>query len=229
LRLDLHVHTCYSEDCWVPLQGTVEAVLKGPIDAIAVMDHNQIEGALLLTETAPFPVIVGEEIASSGGEIAGLFLQELIPPGLSMAETVLRIREQGGLVYAPHPLARDVPRALGRENLLAILDDVDIVEGFNARILWSADNIHAQEIARQRSIPIAAGSDAHFAREIGRAGVELDDFSDAESFLNSLRKGRIFGRRTPYLFSLVTCGLWYVDKAREIVSCLARPSSSPHR
>jgi predicted metal-dependent phosphoesterase TrpH len=228
LRLDLHVHTCYSEDCWVPLQGTVEAVLRGPIDAIAVIDHNEIEGALLLAETAPFAVIVGEEIASSGGEIAGLFLQELIPPGLSMEETISRIREQGGLVYAPHPLARDVPRALGRENLLAIIDEVDIVEGFNARILWSADNISAQEIALRHGVPIGAGSDAHFAREIGRAGVEMDDCLDAESFLSGLHKGRTFGRRTPYLYSLVTCGLWYVDRAREMLPRLAMPSASSH-
>jgi predicted metal-dependent phosphoesterase TrpH len=228
LRIDLHVHTCCSEDCWVSLEAVTAAVLKSPVDAIAVMDHNEIEGALRLAEEAPFPVIVGEEVASEQGEIAGLFLKEWIQPGLSIQETMSRIKGQGGLVYVPHPLARDVPSAVGLRNLETILEQVDILEGFNARILWSADNIVAQEIARQYSIPIAAGSDAHFAREIGRAGVELDDFVDPESFLSSLRTGRTFGRRTPYLHSLVTCGLWYVDKARQTLARLARPSSSSH-
>jgi len=227
LRLDLHVHTCYSEDCWVPLPRIVEAVLKAPIDAIAVMDHNQIDGALLLAERAPFPVIVGEEIASSGGEIAGLFLKELIPAGLLMEDTISRIREQGGLVYAPHPLARDVPRALGRENLLAILDEVDIVEGFNARILRSQDNLAAQALARERDIAVGAGSDAHFAREIGRAGVEMPGFGSPQEFLHSLRAGCLFGRPSPYLYSLLTCGLWYVDQGRQLLRRAAGKNQVP--
>jgi predicted metal-dependent phosphoesterase TrpH len=217
LRLDLHVHTAYSEDCWVPLEAVMKAVLRGWVDAIAVMDHNEIEGALRLAEMAPFPVIVGEEINSQRGEIAGLFLKEWIPPALSMEETVARIREQEGLVYIPHPLARDVPTALGRENLEVIVEEADILEGFNARILCQTDNLAVQEIARQRSIPLAAGSDAHFAREIGRCGVELADFTTPQELLENLQRGCIFGRRTPYLFSAVTCGLWYVDKFRGLL------------
>lgn len=218
MRIDLHVHTAYSEDCWVSLEKVIEAVSKSGVDAIAVMDHNEIEGALRLAEMAPFPVIVGEEVASQKGEIAGLFLHEWIAPGLSVEETIARIRKQGGLVYVPHPLARDVPTAIGRQSLEAIIDQVDIVEGFNARILWQADNLAAQEIARQRDIPLAAGSDAHFAREIGRAGVEVDRCTTPQELLDGLRSGHIFGRRTPYLFSVATCGLWYLDKFRDLLT-----------
>jgi predicted metal-dependent phosphoesterase TrpH len=225
LRVDLHVHTTYSDDCWVPLEAVIEAVQASPLDAIAVTDHNEIEGALQLADQAPFPVIVGEEINSRQGEIAGLFLSEWIPPGLSAEETIERIREQGGLVYVPHPLACDVPTALGRRNLEAIIDRVDILEGFNARILRQADNLAAQELARQHNIPLAAGSDAHFAREIGRAGVELEPFASAEEFLKNLRGAHIFGRRTPYFYSLITCGLWYVDKGRELLRKARRPAS----
>lgn len=53
MRLDLHVHTCYSEDCWVSLEAVIAAVLKSPVDAIAVMDHNEIESALRLAAEAP--------------------------------------------------------------------------------------------------------------------------------------------------------------------------------
>jgi predicted metal-dependent phosphoesterase TrpH len=217
LRVDLHVHTAYSEDCWVPLEAVIEAVQGSSIDGIAVMDHNEIAGALRLADEAPFPVIVGEEINSQQGEIACLFLSEWIPPGLSAQETIDRIQEQGGLVYVPHPLARDVPTALGRRNLEAIIDRVDILEVFNARILRHADNLAAQEMARQHNIPLAAGSDAHFAREIGRAGVELEPFASPAEFMENLRQATLFGRRTPYLYSLITCGLWYVDKGRELV------------
>lgn len=226
MRVDLHVHTAYSEDCWVPLE-VIEAAIERSHDGIAVMDHNETEGALHLAHMAPFPIIVGEEIASQDGEIAGLFLHEWIPPGLAMEETVARIKEQGGLLYVPHPLARDVPIAVGRQNLEAIIDQVDILEAFNARILCQADNLAARELARQRNIPVGAGSDAHFAREIGRAGVDLREFMTPQGLLSSLGPGHIFGRRTPHLFSLATCGLWYLDKFRELLR-KARPSSSTH-
>jgi len=226
LRIDLHVHTAYSEDCWVPLEAVMKAMLRSRVDAIAVMDHNEIEGALRLAQMAPFPVIVGEEVNSQEGEIAGLFLNEWIPPGLSMQETIARIRVQKGLVYIPHPLARDVPTALGLDNLEAIIEEVDILEGFNARILCQADNLAAQEIARRRGIPLAGGSDAHFAREIGRAGVELDDFATPQELLENLQQGHIFGCRTPYLFSAVTCGLWYIDKFRELLQTAGQRTAS---
>jgi epoxide hydrolase-like predicted phosphatase len=138
------IHTACSEDCWVPLDAVIEAVQQSSVDSIAVIDHNEIDGALQLAAEAPFPVVVGEEIGSQQGEIAGLFLQEWIPPGLTARETIDRIKKQGGLVYVPHPLARDVPSALGRKNLDAIIDRVDVVEGFNARILRHEDDLAAQ-------------------------------------------------------------------------------------
>jgi len=225
LKVDLHIHTAYSEDCWVPLEAVIEAAIEQSLDGIAVMDHNEIEGALHLAHMAPFPVIVGEEIASQDGEIAGLFLHEWIPPGLAMEETVARIKEQGGLVYVPHPLARDVPTAIGPQNLESIIDQVDILEAFNARILCQADNLAARDLAREHNIPMGAGSDAHFAREIGRAGVVVDEFGTPEELLHGLTRGSTYGRRTPYLFSVATCGLWYIDKFRELLQ-KARPSAS---
>jgi len=173
------------------------------------------------------PVIVGEEISSREGEIAVLFVKEWIPLSLSMEETTARIREQAGLVYIPHPLARDVPTALRRENLEAIIEEVDILEGFSAHVLCEADNRAAQDIARQCAIPPAAGSDAHFAREIGRAGAELDDFTTPQELLQSLQRGNIFGHRSPYPFSAVTCGLSYIDKFRQFLRKARRPDSKP--
>lgn len=114
--------------------------------------------SLRLARVTALPVIVGEEISSREGEIAVLFVKEWIPLSLSMEETTARIREQAGLVYIPHPLARDVPTALGHQNLEAIIQGVHILEGFNARILCQADNRAAQEIARQRAIPPPAGT-----------------------------------------------------------------------
>lgn len=81
MRIDLHVHTAFSFDCWMSLEAVMRAVQRNnKVDAIAVLDHNEIEGAKRLAEVAPFPVIVGEEVVSREGEVAGLFLRERVPP-----------------------------------------------------------------------------------------------------------------------------------------------------
>ena len=106
LRADLHVHTCYSIDCGTPLERIVDHCLRIGINCIAIVDHNTIAGALKLKETAPFKVIVGEEILTRAGELMGLFLTEEVPKGLPPEEAIARIRSQGGLVGIPHPFGR---------------------------------------------------------------------------------------------------------------------------
>ena len=98
LRIDLHTHTHYSADSNAGLEDIIAAVRRRGLDAIAVTDHNKIEGALRLREMAPFMVIVGEEVRTREGEIIGLFLSEVVPPDLSPEETVDRIEAQGGVV-----------------------------------------------------------------------------------------------------------------------------------
>ena len=57
--------------------------------------------------TATSIVIPGEEVKTDDqGEVIGLFLEREIPRGMSFADTIAAIREQGGLVYVPHPFDR---------------------------------------------------------------------------------------------------------------------------
>ncbi|MBM4429522.1 MAG: PHP domain-containing protein, partial [Chloroflexi bacterium] len=92
VKIDLHIHTCYSGDCLSKLEDIITTTIEKGLDALAITDHNAIAGALALQAVAPFPVIVGEEVGTCEGEVVGLFLQELIPRGLTLAETVRRIR-----------------------------------------------------------------------------------------------------------------------------------------
>lgn len=210
-RLDLHLHSSYSYDCLVSPRDVVAAARRAGLDGIALTDHNEIRGALQLAEEwrdGPFVVIPGEEIETADGEIIGLFLREWIPPGLRAEETVALIREQGGLVYVPHPLARGVPPRIREEALLRILPQVDILEGFNGRIPLAIDDLRAQAMALEHGKAVGAGSDAHFPFEYGRAWVEVEPFASPGEFLENLRRGEIVGwRKTPYWVSGVTLAI----------------------
>jgi len=188
LRVDLHSHTCHSQDGHTAPGRLVERARAVGLDRIAVTDHGTIEGALRARDLAPELVIVGEEIrCRCRTELIGLFLREAIPQRLPLDETARRIRDQGGVVYAPHPYAyarRPLSRA-GRA-----MEVADVVEAINARAFLPLWNRAAQRAARSRGIPVAAGSDAHFAFEIGRAYAEMPAFGDAAGFLEALPRAR---------------------------------------
>lgn len=103
MRLDLHVHTDYSNDSFITVADILREVPRKGLDGLAITDHNTIGGALEVQRVAPFRVIVGEEVKTSEGEIADLFLHREIPPGMSTEETIAVIREQGASSTCPTP------------------------------------------------------------------------------------------------------------------------------
>ncbi|MBI3286661.1 MAG: PHP domain-containing protein [Chloroflexi bacterium] len=204
IKADLHMHTRFSQDCTVSPEALIEACRRRGLGTVAVTDHNTIAGGLAVRKIAPFPVIVGAEIKTNQGEIIGLFLEEEIPRGLSPEETIRRIRQQGGLVGVPHPFDRLRRSAIRREALWDILDQIDYLETLNARMVFSADNQMAFELARRRGLPMSSGSDAHTLFEYGRAYVEMPPFNGRDDFLEALRQGRVQGRPSPPLVHLVS-------------------------
>ena len=213
VKVDLHVHTRFSSDSLTSQREVVRYARRRGLDAVAITDHNTIDGALLLAEQSAVPVIIGEEILTQHGEIIGLFLQEAVPAGLSSQETVLRIREQGGLVYIPHPMDRMRKSALDLEALIAAIEDVDLIEVFNARVTLTQDNRLAESLARAYHTAQGAGSDAHQAYEIGSAYVELPPFHDSASFMQAMRQGQVHGHIS---LPLVHIGSTYAKVAKEL-------------
>jgi len=193
IQVDLHVHTRHSTDALSTPQEVISAAQHRGLGAIAVTDHNAIEGAFELQRMAPFPVIVGEEILTTNGEIIGLFLKEHIPAGLTPATTASRIREQGGLVYIPHPFDLYRDSRLDESALLTILEQVDVLEVLNARVTLPVHNARARQFASEHGLLSGAGSDAHTPFEIGQAYVELRAFADKTGFLQALATARVGG------------------------------------
>ncbi|HLZ70474.1 MAG TPA: PHP domain-containing protein [Dehalococcoidia bacterium] len=198
IRADLHSHTHFSRDGWTTPERYVQRAVARGIGWAAVSDHNNIDGAVAVRRLAKYAgalkVIIAEEIRSTEGEIIGYFLKEPIAKGLTPEETVRAIREQGGIVGVPHPCDRYRGSAIGLAALSRIVDDVDVIEVFNARNMKQEDNLRALRFAREHGLLESAGSDAHVHTEIGSAWVEMPDFETPEGFLESLKQGRIHGR-----------------------------------
>ena len=211
---DLHMHTEHSHDCAVPVDALLDYAEAQGLGAIAVTDHNVFSGAREAVELAKrraLTVIPGEEVKTEAGEVIGLFLDEEIPRGMSMGDTIAAIREQNGVVYLPHPFDRlhTIPDA---ESLHRHLAQIDVFEVYNARLLFEGFNDEALRFARKYNLTMGAGSDAHVLQGVGTGLVRMRAFETPEEFLMSLRSAEIL-RRPKSLVYLQ--GLKWVAQARE--------------
>jgi predicted metal-dependent phosphoesterase TrpH len=195
IEVDLHMHTDHSGDCATPVDVLLQTARDRGLGAIAITDHNEISGALEAREIAAemddLKVIAAEEIKTAGqGEVIGLFLEEKIPKGLTMAETIAEIRRQGGLVYVPHPFDRfhSVP---DYEHLLDMVEEIDLLEVFNPRVALTAFNEEAVRFAGKYRIVPAAGSDSHVAQGLGSVRQRIHDFDGPAEFLEAMRDADI--------------------------------------
>lgn len=196
VRVDCHLHTAASGDAVTTLDQLAERVAREKIDVICITDHNVTSAAMKAAAVGGLGgarVIVGEEIRTRAGEVIGLFLTERIPYVLPAAEAIGRIRDQGGLVYLPHPY--DPARgSLGAEaDRLCAAGMADIVEVFNAKIADQSLNARAGELAARWGLSAGAGSDAHDPPGVGAAYLEMPDFDGPASFLASVRSARVVG------------------------------------
>jgi len=201
VHVDLHMHTDHSPDCATPVDTLLETAKRVGLGAIAVTDHNEISGAIEARERADgIKVIVAEEVKTADqGEVIGLFIEEKIPRGLTLQETIAQIRRQGGLVYVPHPFDRmhSVP---DYEHLLDVVEDIDAIEVFNPRVAFAAFNEEAARFAAKYRIPAGAGSDSHVVQGLGSVKIRMRDFDGPEEFLESLRDADIVRKRQSLLY-----------------------------
>jgi len=195
IEVDLHMHTDHSGDCATPVDVLVNTARDRGLGAIAITDHNEVSGAIeagkLAEELGDIKVIVAEEVKTAEqGEVIGLFLEEKIPKGLTMAETIREIRSQGGLVYVPHPFDRfhSVP---DYEHLLDMVEEIDLLEVFNPRVALTSFNEEAVRFARKYRIVPAAGSDSHVAQGLGSVRQRIHAFDGPAEFLEAMRDADI--------------------------------------
>ncbi|MEM2971722.1 MAG: CehA/McbA family metallohydrolase [Candidatus Bathyarchaeia archaeon] len=200
LKIDFHVHTCYSHDSVITPKELVFYAKKHGLDSVAITDHDTIEGALKIAKETSFPIIVGMEISSKDGHVLGLNIQEPIPRGLSADETVDRIHGAGGIAVACHPTAL-FKGSLGK-NAGSKFDAFEVVN--SSAIPFGCLVKKNRKIASKLGIAQVAGSDAHYSPEIGCAYTLVEAGLKVEEIIEAVRRGlcQPFGRAIPLTLRL---------------------------
>jgi predicted metal-dependent phosphoesterase TrpH len=187
-KVDLHCHSYFSGDCVTTFEEFTDAIKGAGLDIVALTDHNTVVGALGLKEGMEKSLIVGQEQKSTKGELIGLFLNERLPALKNPFELATCIKDQGGIVYVPHPF--DVKRHSLDEKTLHLLVErklIDIIEVFNSKNRERTINEKAARFAQQHNIAVAASSDAHVPEAFGAAYCIMPQFENKQEFLAALK------------------------------------------
>lgn len=204
IKLDLHVHTAASFDSRTMLSEAVSYAKACGLSGFALTDHNHV--ATELPDMDDFLILSGCEYSTDAGHMLVYFLDKDISEGLPLnrkgqypwRKILTRAHAEHAVVFLAHPYAPYIARS---DALYAQLDGI---EGYNARsehTRAAAPNARAQALARQWRKPISAGSDAHFAQEIGSAfwRCELPDayaIAGRKALLDALREKLLSGDAT---------------------------------
>jgi predicted metal-dependent phosphoesterase TrpH len=188
-KVDLHTHSITSPDGGITRRQYIRALESGVLDTIAVTDHNQIDFAVELHKELGDKIIVGEEIMTSHGEIIGLYLSQLVSPGLSPQATIEAIHSQGGIVYIPHPF-ETYRKGLHPAILEDIKDTIDIMEVCNGRAFLQNRSQQAAVWAKLNHIVSACSSDAHGWHGLGKTYNSLNDTPIQVTLKNQLSMGK---------------------------------------
>ena len=222
---DLHIHTAYSYDGTATVPAVLRRAKQAGLDVVAITDHDEIAGALEALELAPhygMDVIPGTEITTAEGDLLALFVKEKIAAGLSLVDTVLKVRELGGVCIAPHPMASGFGmNSLSAYSILKALRNPKVadtligIEAHNATSLDRMSNRYARILASRLGIANTGSSDAHIVDTIGFGMTEFKG-KTAKSLLTALKNATTKIRKRKEwgaLKVLISWGMRYVESA----------------
>lgn len=202
---DLHIHSLYSYDGTASISAILKYVAdKTDLKVSAITDHDTMKGVEEAQEFAPLynlEVIPGCEISSKDGHVLGLFIDQPVPPGLSLLETVLLIGERGGICIVAHPMARGINSLKFETIRRTLLDPRTInvlvgIEALNSGLVYKCNNHWVDQECKTLPLAQVGNSDAHILRMIGQAATFFKGHSShelrqaLENHLTSPRNGK---------------------------------------
>jgi len=181
---DLHIHTIASFDGKATPQAMCQVAQGRDLNGIAITDHDT-----LTKFESPYPgflVIPGIEIRVETdtiyADVLGIGIQEMVPLGLGLAETIDAIHEAGGLAIIPHPFSK-LPNfpAIG-DAIHSVAELIDGVEVTNPK--EHIDNTRARKVANNLNVAKVGGSDAHTIDDVGKGVTVVPPVNSLDELLD---------------------------------------------
>ncbi len=202
VKLDLHVHSMYSDDATGSPKEIMKSVRKKGLQGFALTDHNKIDGAVKAAKTLStkdFLIIPGIEISTKDGHLIGLNIKSSIPRALPLNETVELIYEAGGIPIVPH-LFRNMS-GIKKEKLLDIKDKINAIEVYNG-CSQPKTNSKTAQVATDLNLGGTGGSDSHMPKYAGFAFTIIDTTDlTVDSIIEEINKRKSWGNGRTLPFS----------------------------
>ena len=226
---DLHMHTIYSYDGTATVPAVLRRAHEIGLDVIAITDHDEIGGALEAVKLASHygvEVIPGIEITTAEGDLLALFITEKVNAGLPVIETILKVRELGGVCIAPHPMAGGMGmKSLNAISILKALRVPEVaetligIETYNGTAIDRVSNHYARIFANGLDIAQTGSSDAHVLEAIGIGATEFPGKTAAD-FRSALRSGETKFRKQKEWSTFKILGSWATNYIGSVFSRL---------
>ena len=222
LKIDLHVHTCYSPDGITTPREVIAYSKRQGLDGVAITDHDTVDGALKLLGKTDLIIVPGIEISSLGGHVLALNVTKPVPPNLTLSETIQRIREAGGIAVAAHPVT--LFKGLRPTDTILNFDAIEVIN--STSFPFSLSTHLSRKLAVRLNLPQIAGSDAHYGPEIGFAYTIIDADPEVDEIVHAIKKGAAIplGGPIPWRLRLKRASLNFKKKyERPFTKCIANP------
>ncbi len=192
----MHVHTKYSPDALITPKELGTHARKRGLHGVAITDHNTIEGLREFCRIKDLLIIPGMEVATEQGHVLALNINDVVKAGQSFAETLDQIHDADGLAIAAHPTGFFKGIVEGQ-----LSQDFDAIEVINSSAVPFSFSVRKnRRIAATLNLPQTAGSDAHYAPEVGMAYTVIDAETDVDEIVKAIKRGAVtpFGRAIPW-------------------------------
>ena len=237
-RVDLHVHSEFSNDSNLKVEEILKKALKYDF-YVAIADHNEIGGYLKSQKLNNKGRVIAaiEAVSSEGVHILFYFVRkenliqfyiniidkyktnDLYRLDINAFELMKAGKEHKAFIGIPHPFAKVTGLLNSTIDPTEHLKLADFYEKHNSSVTKSMNTKAALfHKNHQKNIPIIVGSDAHFLDEVGNILLEIDDFkSQAQLFKNLKKKGaKIIGHSKLNIMSLIKKELILIKKSKKL-------------
>ena len=194
-KIDLHVHSKYSEDNDADPEETIQRAIELGLHGVAFTEHyyyasSEFVDALRDKYKNAIRLFRGVEFSAQEGHclVFGADTDRLSIKHVPIHELVRIVNSAGGVVVPSHPFRPGT--SLG--DLVQQVHGIAALEGCNGVNMLDM-NTRAIAMAKALSLPYTGGSDAHESQDVGCCFTSFNEEVTYENFVDLLKAGNYRG------------------------------------